>query len=362
MQQEHDADERDDGALLDQRALEGIDRTVDEVRTVVDRFDAHALRKARRDLDEPILDVANHGQRVFAKPLKHNAGNDLTFPVHLGDAATFVWRQFDSRHVLEQNRHATVALDDDLLQVRKALDVPASAHRELGFCKLDGASAYVHVAGAQGFANSCQRDTKRLQPPRVDDHAVLLDEAADARDFGNALRLRNAVADVPVLNGPQLGEILLLAANDILIDPSHYRRVRTQARRHPRRQPPRRRAEIFEHTRARPVEVGAVLKDDVDERNAEEREAAHDAGFWNAQHRRGQRISHLILDHLWRLTGILRVDDHLNIGEVGNGIERHARDCVDSGHGDEDRSEADQEGVARGPPDDRRNHFATSGW
>jgi hypothetical protein len=53
--------------------------------------------------------------------------------------------------------------------------------------------ANVHVAGTQGFANSRQRDTKRLQPPRVDDHAVLLDEAADARDFGNALRLRNAV-------------------------------------------------------------------------------------------------------------------------------------------------------------------------
>src|SRR5438874_935788 len=37
MQQEHDTDERDDGALLDQRAFEGFDRTVDEVRTVVDR-------------------------------------------------------------------------------------------------------------------------------------------------------------------------------------------------------------------------------------------------------------------------------------------------------------------------------------
>src|SRR6202011_5004158 len=144
------------------------------------------------------------------------------------------------------------------------------------FCKLDGTPANIHVAGTQGFANSRQRDTKRLQPPRVDDHAVLLDEAADARDFGNALRLRNAVADVPVLNGPQLGEILLRAANDILIDPADARRVRTQARRHPRRQPPRRGAEIFEHTRARPVEVSAVLKDDVDERNAEKREAADD--------------------------------------------------------------------------------------
>src|ERR1700738_2266574 len=54
MQQEHDADEGDDGALFDQCALKGLDRPVDEVRTVVDRFDAHALRKARRPR-RPIL-------------------------------------------------------------------------------------------------------------------------------------------------------------------------------------------------------------------------------------------------------------------------------------------------------------------
>ena len=40
MQQEHDADERDDEALLDQRALERVDGAVDQVGAVVDRLDA----------------------------------------------------------------------------------------------------------------------------------------------------------------------------------------------------------------------------------------------------------------------------------------------------------------------------------
>ena len=44
MQQEHDADERDDQALLDQRALERLDGAVDQVGAVVDRLDLDALR------------------------------------------------------------------------------------------------------------------------------------------------------------------------------------------------------------------------------------------------------------------------------------------------------------------------------
>jgi hypothetical protein len=60
MEQKHDADERDDDTLLDQRALECFDRAVDELRAVIDRFDAHALRQARRDLDQSLLYVTDY--------------------------------------------------------------------------------------------------------------------------------------------------------------------------------------------------------------------------------------------------------------------------------------------------------------
>ena len=361
VQEEDDADKRDDRALLDQRPLEGIDRAVDQIGAVVDRFDGHALGEARRDLGEAVLDVADHGQRVLAKPLKRNAGNDFAFPVHFRDAATFVRRELDPRHVLEQHRHAAVALDDDLLQVGQALDVAAAAHRELGLRKLDGAPAHVHVAAAQRFADFGERNSERLQPPRVDHHAVLLDEAADAGDLGNALRLGDAVADVPVLDGPQLGEALLRPAHDVLIDPADAGRIGSETRRHAGRQPARSRAEVFEHARARPVEVGAVLEDHIDERDAEERETAHHAGFRDAQHGGGERIGDLILDHLRRLARIFGVDDHLDVGEVGNGIERHARDRIDAGEGHENGRKSDQEDVARRPADESRNHFGASG-
>ena len=276
MQEEHDADEGDDGALLDQRASERVDCAIDQVRAVIDGVEGHALGQAWRNLGDPVLDVADHGECVFAEPLQHDAGNHLAFTVHLGDAATFVRRELDACHVLEQHRDTPVALDDDLLQVGQALDIAAAAYRELGFGKLDRPPAHVHVAGAQRFADFGERNAERLQPSWIDDHAVLLDEAADAGDLGNALRFGEAVADVPVLNGPQLGEALLRPAHDVLIDPSHAGRVGPQARRHAGREPPRRRAEIFEHARAGPVEVGAVLENHVDERHPEEGEAAHD--------------------------------------------------------------------------------------
>jgi len=127
MQQEHHADEGDDGALLDQRPLERVDGAVDEVGAVVDRFNGLALREARRDLGETVLDVADHGQCVFPKPLQRYAGDDLAFAVHLGDTPALVGREFDPCHVLKQHRHAALSLDDDLLEVGQALDIAAIA-------------------------------------------------------------------------------------------------------------------------------------------------------------------------------------------------------------------------------------------
>ena len=90
VQQENDADERDDGALLQKRPLERIDSTIDQVGAVVDGFDAHALGKARCHLREPVLHVLNDGQGVLAVALQRDARDDFTFAVHLGDAAALI--------------------------------------------------------------------------------------------------------------------------------------------------------------------------------------------------------------------------------------------------------------------------------
>ena len=75
------------------------------------------LRQARRNLGEPILDMLDYGQGILAEALEHDAGDDLAFPVHFGDAAPFIGRKLDPRHVFQQHRHALVVLNNDLLEV-----------------------------------------------------------------------------------------------------------------------------------------------------------------------------------------------------------------------------------------------------
>jgi hypothetical protein len=91
--------------------------------------------------------------------------------------------------------------------------------------------------------------------------------------------------------------------------------------------------EVLQHARARPVDVGAVLEDDVDEGRAEEGKAAHHLRLRHRQHGRGQRVGDLVFHHLRRLPGVFGVDDDLHVREVGQGVDgrsQHGKDAPDN--------------------------------
>ena len=46
-----------------------------------------------------------------------------------------------------------------------------------------------------------------------------------------------------------------------------------------------------------------------------------------------KRVGDLVLDDLRRLAGILGVDDHLGVGEIGDGVERHLAQRIEAGAG-----------------------------
>src|SRR5262245_15457904 len=260
MQQKNHTDQCNYEAFFCERALESVDGPVDQIGAVIDRIYGHSLRQTGRYLRKPILDISDHSERVLPKPLQSDAGDNLTLTVHLGNAAPLIRTEFDAGHILEQHRYATIISDHDLLKVRQAFDVTSPPHCELGFRKLDRAPAHIRVAGAQYFADFCNGNAKCLQAARINHNAVLLDEAANARDFRNALRLRNAVPDVPILDGAQFGQASLRTANHVLVHPPDTRCVRAKAWHDPDRQPAGGRTEVFEHTRARPIKIGAVLE------------------------------------------------------------------------------------------------------
>src|SRR6185437_563872 len=218
------------------------------------------------------------------------------------------------------------------------------------------ATADIGIAGADRVTHLLHGDTEVAHALRIEDDVVLLDEAADAGDVGDALRLGQRELQIPVLDGARVGEVQLLRYHGVLVDPADPGRVGSDGRRHPRGQPRGRAVEKFQHARARPIDVGAVLEDDVDERYAEEREPADDLRARHGQHGRRQRIGDLILDHLRCLPRILGVDNDLGIREVRYGVEREMDQCVDAGRRGEAGTEQHQQQVAGRPGDEARDH------
>jgi hypothetical protein len=159
---------------------------------------------------------------------------------------------------------------------------------------------------------------------RIEQHLVLLDHAADAGDLGDAGHGLQLVAQEPVLQSAKLRQVVATGAVDqgIFIDPTDAGCVRPKRTASARRQAALHLAEIFEHAAARPIEVGAVLEDHIDEAVAEEGIAAHRLGTGHREHGGGQRISNLVLDDLRRLAGVAGADHDLYVGEIGQRVDR----------------------------------------
>ena len=115
MQEEDHADERHDGALLQQRAFQRIHGTVDQQRAVVDRHDRGAGRQADGHLGEPRLDVVDHRERIGAEALQRNAARHLAVAVELGNAAPLVGPDLHPGDVAQQYGRTAFQLHHDIL-------------------------------------------------------------------------------------------------------------------------------------------------------------------------------------------------------------------------------------------------------
>ena len=99
---------------------------------------------------------------------------------------------------------------------------------------------------------------------------VLPDESTDAGDFRDAGDARQFVLEVPVLDGPQLGEVVPIRLEGVHERPADAGCVGAKRGRDARGQLPGDVVEGLEDPPASPVEIGAVLEDDVHEGESEE--------------------------------------------------------------------------------------------
>ena len=320
MQQEEDIHERDDGGFLEERAPEGVRRALDQARAVVEGHDPHARRQPRLEGDDLVLDARDDLRGADAVAGDHHPAHGFLRALHERGHAEGV-ADLDRRHLAQEDRHAVLGADHDLLEVARVGDQPEPAHHRPGTPSFHDVAAHVPVAPHDGVHHRRERDPEPPQPVRVHVDLVLADHAPDARHLRHAGDGVELVADEPVLERAELAQGVALALDRVPEDMAHAGGVRAEGRHHAGRQALAEEIQALQHARAGEVEVHRVLEDDVDHREAERGGGPHhpDAGKPLEAHR--ERIGDLVLDLLRRAAGPVGEDDHLVVREVGNRVD-----------------------------------------
>ena len=188
----------------------------------------------------------------------------------------------------------------------------------------------------------------------VEVHLILAHKAADAgylRHAGHGFKL---IAQIPILQRPQIGQALGVAAIDdcILIDPAGTGCIGTDSRMHVRRQSPCDLLQVLRYARSRPVEVGIVLKNDEDIGVAEHGLGAHVLHARSRQQSGHDWVGNLVFNHIRWLALPLRMNNHLHVADVGQCVQRHSLHAPIARHDQQNGPRENQEGIARTPRDD----------
>ena len=234
MEQEHQADDRDDDRLLEERVGQRLDGPEDQLRPVVGGNQPDAIWKAKRG--NLGFECADDLQGIRADPHHHDAADRLACAVPVRGPAAHFRPVADGGDVGEPDGRAAGAdRDHALLEILQVLDVAAPAQDVFATGELEHACADFRVGVADRPRDIRHRQPEAHQPIRIDDDLVLPFEAADRRDFRHAGDRLERRADGEILQGAQLGKIHPAGAvfQYVLIDPAHATRIRTERRRYP---------------------------------------------------------------------------------------------------------------------------------
>ncbi len=336
VEQEDEADDRDDHGLLHQRVRQRGDRAHDQLRSVVGRDESHAVRQPeRRDL---CLDGPDHLQGVRADAHHHDAAHRLARAVVVGGAAADVRPELHAGDVTQSDRDAARPhRDHALLEIGQVLHVAASAQHVLAAGQFEDAGADFGIGVSHGPGDVAEREAEADETVRVEDDLVLALEPTERghlRDAGHGLQRRT---HREVLEGAELGQVHPsgVVLQDVLIDPAHAAGVRPECRRHVWRQQLLHAPQLFEDPGTGPVDVSALVEQGVGEAHAEHRVAAHGHDAGRALQGANERVGDLVLHQIGAAPHPLGVDDDLRVGDVGQRIERRLSDGVRGPRGEQ---------------------------
>ena len=133
------------------------------------------------------------------------ADSDLFLAVERDNAPAKRLAEFHERHVLDIDRAAAMALQNDSLDIFDRLDLPEASHHQLFRASLDQAGAHVLIVLADGLDNLIDGQVVFEKVLRHHAHLVLANVAALAEHLGDARDGLEVPFDDPVLERSQLG-------------------------------------------------------------------------------------------------------------------------------------------------------------
>ena len=351
----------DDG-FLDQRPAEVADGVSNETRSIVGRHDRHTRGQRRLDLAQLRLDAVDDPQGVLSEAHHDDAADHLTATIELGHTPPHVRSHTNLCHVLHPDRcPAGIRAEPDLPDVIGRGQIATAAHHVFPTRELQQAPRDIVVARSDRAHHVGDRQVVRGEPVGVEVHLILLDEPPDRGHLSHAGHTGQPVPQMPVLEAPELGQVVLagLVHQGVLEDPADAGRVGPDRRVDAVRQASADALQVLHHAASSPVHVGAIFEDDVDVGDAEVGEAPNGADPWRREERRHDGIGHLILDQVWTTPFPRRCHDHLHIGDIRHRVERRLAHCPQAPQGEGDRCGADEKPVRGAPVDDSSNHGDT---
>src|SRR5947208_6518796 len=264
--------------------------------------------------------------------------------------------------VFQINRRPVVDFENNIFDVLDFFDVATAPDEIFGRGDFKDAAADIGVAHLDRAYDVTQRNVVSDQRVGIEIDLVLLHEPTDRRDFRHAFHGCERIPEVPILNGTQLCEVMLsvIVNERVFVNPADARCVRANNRIHPFGQRAADRVEIFDDARTRPINVGAVLEDYVDERLAEHRFATDEFHFWRGNEEGGNGICDLVFHQVGRAAFPFRVNNYLHVAQVGNCVERRVNQPVNTARNSEDRENENEKFVLRARLDDALDQGAAS--
>src|SRR6185437_3724682 len=148
----------------------------------------------------------------------------------------------------------------------------------------------------------------------------------------------------------------------VFVDPPCASRVRSNDGMNIFWQAPLYLLQIFQDTRPRPIEIGAILEDNEDVGIAKHGLRSHCFDLGSSQKSRDNGIGDLIFDKIRWLPCPRRVDGYFHVGNIRQCIKRNTAQCPDAREQKQEYSRENEETVSRTQVNPSGDHVTSLPW